>query len=424
MPVRTPTEPETPRSGRWLLAALAAAAAVIAIAVGIAVLRGGGDQREPLPPSSPEPTASASAQASASPSAVARGFGRPVAAPAAVRDYSASVWTGTEWFFWGGRQDCTGCVQAPVATAVSYDPATQAWSTLPAAPVAGHSAAAVWTGEEVLLYGGLDAAGHDVGPLAFSPSGRTWRRLPAAPIKLRGNTYGPQVVWTGEELVVWGGEPLTPQFTHDPTQPDVGVAYSPATNRWRTLPKAPVSSFRTQYAAVWSGSEVLLWGGGEADGAAYDPASDTWRRLPAAPVDLVAIATYGWTGSELVIWGGRPRNGPEGTGPVAAGAAYDPAKNSWRRLAGSPLAPRLLAAYAAGDGALLVWGGSDGEFTKQYADGALYDATTDSWSPLPALAGTGRDRGPRAVWTGDRFLLLTGRGNTKPTTYGVVSFVP
>ena len=425
-PVRAPAEPVA-RPRRRLLAAVAAAAAVIGIAVGIAVLRGE-PAREPLPPATPVPSAPASAAPSPSPSAspVVRGWGSPVPAPRAVRDWSAQAWTGTEWFVWGGRDDCTGCAQAPIATGALFEPGTGQWRAVPAAPAAAYSAAAVWTGTEVLVYGGLGADGREAPPMAFDPAAGTWRRLPAAPIRLRANTYHPQVVWTGEELFVWGGQPLTEQFTQDPTQPDVGVAYSPGTNRWRTLPRAPVSSFRSEYAIAWTGSEVVVCCGGEADGAAYDPSAGTWRRIATPPVRTRTVAAYGWTGRELVVYGGYGApSGEDGPTPVlATGAAYDPAADTWRQLPRSPLTPRLQPGFATStDGLLFVWGGQVFEPERRYRDGALYDGT--AWTRLPALGLAGNDlRGSRATWTGRQFLLLTTSGTALPRRYAAVAYTP
>ena len=51
--------------------------------------------------------------------------------------------------------------------------------------------------------------------------------------------------------------------------------YDPAANRWQTFAAGPLSS-RVLHTAVWTGQEMLVWGGtsGEtalADGAAYRP---------------------------------------------------------------------------------------------------------------------------------------------------------
>jgi hypothetical protein len=51
--------------------------------------------------------------------------------------------------------------------------------------------------------------------------------------------------------------------------------YDPAADRWQTVPAGPLSS-RVFPTAVWTGVEMLVWGGGAddsglADGAAFRP---------------------------------------------------------------------------------------------------------------------------------------------------------
>jgi hypothetical protein len=90
---------------------------------------------------------------------------------------------------------------------------------------------------------------------------------------------GHSVVWTGSEVVVWGGwgDEMGKRRYGD------GAAYDPASKRWRRIADAALTP-RRNHVAVWTGSEMLIVGGeGQADGAAYDPARDTWRQLPAAP---------------------------------------------------------------------------------------------------------------------------------------------
>lgn len=49
---------------------------------------------------------------------------------------------------------------------------------------------------------------------------------------------------------------------------------------WSPMSSAPVDG-RVGAAAVFTGEEVLVWGGRpRADGAAYDPVGDQWRPLP------------------------------------------------------------------------------------------------------------------------------------------------
>ena len=158
---------------------------------------------------------------------------------------------------------------------------------------------------------------------------------------------------------------------------DVNQAFDPATNRWRRLPPAPAGRGGI---VVWTGQELVEWGGGccgdvSSDGAAYNPSTDSWRKIALPPVGGQQSPVGAWTGKELVIFpgqdpegkagrrrgvqpgdatrgGGSPRRHacraartPSGTGTrcsspagreasalSTAGLAYDPGTNRSRRL--------------------------------------------------------------------------------------------
>jgi N-acetylneuraminic acid mutarotase len=69
------------------------------------------------------------------------------------------------------------------------------------------------------------------------------------------------------------------------------------------------------HAAVWTGSEMLVWGGGGRNssgglinlnsGGSYDPLTDSWKALsttnaPAGRLNPGAV----WSGHEMLVWGG------------------------------------------------------------------------------------------------------------------------
>jgi len=74
-------------------------------------------------------------------------------------------------------------------------------------------------------------------------------------------------VWTGERLLVWGGGTgRSGAFI-----PPHGLAYDPRADRWSPLPQAPLRG-RADPLAVWTGRALIVWGGaGLADGAAFTP---------------------------------------------------------------------------------------------------------------------------------------------------------
>src|SRR6266496_3718463 len=80
-------------------------------------------------------------------------------------------------------------------------------------------------------------------------------------------------------------------------------------------------------------------------------------RLRPGPPRLAGAATAVWTGREVLVVGGIPAVRTDQDRRFTDGAAYDPARDTWRRLAPSPQ-PRgsLMAQHLAWTGArLLVW---------------------------------------------------------------------
>ncbi len=104
----------------------------------------------------------------------------------------------------------------------------------------------------------------------------------------------------------------------------------------------------------------------------------------------------------MVVWGGVTGSVVNKTRPAGDGAAYDPVTNRWRRLAPSPLSPRLEARLVWTGRQVVVAGGqttaptsrsghdSSGMWIAEIAgpsspQSASYDPATDTWSRLPDL---------------------------------------
>ena len=213
-------------------------------------------------------------------------------------------------------------------------------------------------------------------------------------------------VWTGRELLVWRDSGR-------------GAAYDPQHDTWRHLAATfPQARTDRRPAVAWTGREVLIWGGCYAsyprcdsgkdeeldDGAAYDPARDRWRRIATSPLAPRNQPQAVWTGRELLVWGGDVH--VAGTGAYAA--AYDPDKDRWRTVPAGPLAPRSNHAMVWTGREVLVWGGlASGTADGHLADGAAFDPATDAWKPLPKAPILGRDRHV-AVWAGQELLIWGG----------------
>lgn len=226
--------------------------------------------------------------------------------------------------------------------------------------------------------------------MAWTPEDNSWQVL----VRIRqadeceGCGYSETAVWTGEELLLWGGG-----FSYKTEKAEyAGAAFNPDTSKLRPLPEAPIPS-RWWHTAIWAGAEMLVWGGSDGrherrDGAAYDPRSDSWRRIADAPIGGYAHSVV-WTGEEMIVWGGSDDYESEGTRGfprtfLNVGAAYDPRSDTWRTLEPSPLEPRGWHSAIWNGEEMIIWGGAHAS-----NDGA-YDPDTDSWREIPHGPLSGR----------------------------------
>lgn len=227
----------------------------------------------------------------------------------AGRTAHIAVWTGSYMFVWGG-QNAGGLLN----DGALYDPVADQWTTvnLPNPPEARVNATAVWAGDRVIIWGGTGAGGvlNDGGELLFSsgaPSQWVATTLTGAPPARSGHT----AVWTGQQMIIWGGN--SGGALGD------GAAFNPAANSWITLSASNAPSARFNHSAVWSGTEMLILdgstGSGEvASGSAYNPVTAQWRTLTGSGSPLArTVAGAVWTGTQAVVFGGQA-----GGQPVAA----------------------------------------------------------------------------------------------------------
>src|SRR5206468_684220 len=62
-------------------------------------------------------------------------------------------------------------------------------------------------------------------------------------------------VWTGSEMIVWGG------YNNGNTYLNTGGRYNPGTDTWVATSTTNAPSARSVHTAVWTGSEMIVWGG-------------------------------------------------------------------------------------------------------------------------------------------------------------------
>jgi N-acetylneuraminic acid mutarotase len=107
-------------------------------------------------------------------------------------------------------------------------------------------------------------------------------------------------------MIIWGG------FDNG-GYANTGGRYNPNTNSWTATSLTGAPSPRQEHTAVWTGTEMIVWGGYFFDfmghtlatGGRYNPTSDSWIATGTnnTPQDR-ASHTAVWTGIEMVVWGG------------------------------------------------------------------------------------------------------------------------
>src|SRR5438552_2581336 len=212
-----------------------------------------------------------------------------------------AVWTGSEMIVWGGSDQTSNYTN----TGGRYSPATDSWTATSTTNAPSDRAyhTAVWTGSQMIVWGGPNQS---IGQIytggRYNSATDSWTATNTANPPSRREAH--TAVWTGSEMIVWGGcsgIPCTNIL-------DTGGRYNPATDRWTATSTTNAPSARYSHTAVWTGSEMIVWGGGGIvdTGGRYNPATDRWTatsttNAPSARYSHTAV----WTGSEMIVWGGN-----------------------------------------------------------------------------------------------------------------------
>jgi hypothetical protein len=304
-----------------------------------------------------------------------------------------------------GGDDATELLAPPVGSA-----AEGTWESLPEAPISARfQQAAVWTGDEMVVFGGNDGgagSGNAGGAAAYSPATGSWRQLADPPDDVSGSAVA---VWTGSEVVAFGGPP--DGRTH-------GAVYDPQADSWRPVASSSLGTTVSSFTHVaWTGEQVLVVGafglrtpGGKRGAALYDPATDHWTGLPDAPEALPEGKAV-WTGTELVLVGTDEGSGSRAPQRLYA-LALDPATATWRTFPDAPLAARGQALVAWTGSEILVAGGHDYARASNVGDrrdAAALDPATGTWRLLPEApaAFEGIDRYDDVTVDGQVIAFLT-----------------
>lgn len=174
-----------------------------------------------------------------------------------------AVWTGTQMIVWGGLEQYGSNY---VNTGGVYDPKADTWRSvsLSNAPSPRNTHIAVWTGTRMLVWGGWDSenlVNLGTGGL-YDPIRDRWSEISTvgAPQDRHLHTG----VWTGKNLIIWGGRrTVVPpgQYSGKSFDINTGGIYDPRTNTWEATSTINVPAARWGHIAVWTGIEMIVFGG-------------------------------------------------------------------------------------------------------------------------------------------------------------------
>ncbi len=188
-------------------------------------------------------------------------------------------------------------------------------------------------------------------------------------------------------------------------------------------------SQRQNTVATWTGDKLVVWGGDELlcggqisagtnTGSVYDPVADRWSATATegAPGPR-STHLQAWTGTEVVVVGGVFQQRPDCNSTVqdvpTTGGRYNPKTNAWLPMKDLPQ-PRQGGLAVYGGGTVYVFGGDCGAAASDCnVRGVRYTLEDDTWADLPTagapnpvwVKGQFGTFLPASLWTGNELLI-------------------
>ena len=327
-----------------------------------------------------------------------------------VRALHTALWTGSEMIIWGGY-NVTNNQLNTLNTGGRYNPATDSWMATSGtnAPTGRDFHTAVWTGSEMIVWGGYNYPACDLNSGGrYNPTADSWTPTNTvnAPLARESHT----AVWTGSEMIVWGGSGCCSSCNLNS-----GGRYDPLTDTWAATNTINAPEARWYHTAEWTGSEMVVWGGTNLTiylntGGRYNPSADSWTAT-GVPNDVLGRVAHTalWTGSEMMVWGGVDSTFND----CNTGGRYNPTADSWTATStlNAP-SPRDSHSAVWDASEMIVWGGIFCFPCMDFNTGGRYDPGTDSWVPTSTANAPFARENHTAVWTGSEMIVWGGYNYT------------
>ncbi len=237
-----------------------------------------------------------------------------------------------------------------------------------------------------------------LGAAIYDKNANSWTTVTG---DLRGSLTSFNLVKADSRILLWGGNSPYSLSSVSP-----GWSFDLSSNQWKKISTtgAP-NSMRNDFSSHWTGQKLLIWGGHDNlrdssgvsyfpyalfynDGGLYDPVTDTWELFNTpASISPRAFHASVWTGTEMLIWGGLTSSSNcnvagQNNSCIDQGAAFNPNTKTWRTIAASGSLGLFQSSAVFKDGAMYIVDG----FSKmesnsiQTSTNALrYNVSDDSW---------------------------------------------
>lgn len=277
-------------------------------------------------------------------------------APTARQEVASAVLDGKVWVV--GGLTAAGAS----ATVESYDPATDRWAAGPDLPIALHHLAAATFRGELVVIGGFGAGGSDLysrpSDRVFALRGGQWTEL----ARLRRPRGAAAAAVTGDRLYLAGGRDSN--LLIQPTEVFDGTS-------WQD--RAAIPTPRDHLGMATDGDGRLYAVGGRYlspartsnDAERYDPARDTWERVAPLPTARGGLGVT-FVGNQLVAAGGE-----DAAAVFPQVEAFDPSTGTWTSLPALPTPRHGLALSTVGPAAFALVGGTQAGVAPSAAAEAL-----------------------------------------------------
>lgn len=225
-----------------------------------------------------------------------------------ARAWHTAVWTGSEMIIWGSKQS-GDTIEEPDSGGI-YNPQTNTWRVMAPGPSRRNSHTAVWTGANMIIWGGSYYYDNYNDGWSYDPLTDTWTNL--SPVNAPSPRVNHSAVWTGTQMIIFGGCSAGDHIGYAD-----GASYIPAEDRWVTLPTANAPGPRYWHSAILANDEMIIWGGevssldGQAkEGKIFDFRLNRWLNITGnSSPQPRKLHSAVWTGKEMIIWGGNDEHG-------------------------------------------------------------------------------------------------------------------